>query len=197
MRKIAVVLLIVGCVLCLGACSLFYTFSQTQDGTIQLGYGKWNKKSFVIGYDWQVGMPQQVELPSQYLGTTVDALGGYTGRGYPCPFAVRFASPESMYPGADEYFSTDASMDVLQNGEVQVDEYVFSITLPDSLREIRYVVDSVSVAAYQTQDGPVYKVAKALYRFTIAEDNPYFYTRDGKLYDKGTDRLVDEFAYAQ
>lgn len=132
----------------------------------------------------------EINIPEECNGVRVEKLGGFFGRGAPDPFCLNF--PEKM---------TD------QNGEtVLITQYdgnpksknIETVTVKINIgKNIKYVYASMDTGYYTLLRAD--KTGK--YFCVVAEvscdvNNEYFYSKDGKLYDKNTNELVGGFNYS-
>ncbi len=200
MKKALRILLI----LCLLTANVFLLASCTgygmnEDTYYDIGVNTRKNKAFVARIHVEKGDPTDIVLPDTYEGVPVVALGGVFGRGMPCVFDVEI-SAGSFYPDADRYFDTlteylDTAPDMIGDA-YEVEEIFFTVTLPAGLQEAKRVNAYVSCAEYDNGDGTTYvKVLRPRISFSISEENGYFYTKNGKLYDKKTDELIEDLNY--
>lgn len=191
----------VSLVLCSAAvfsgCSLFYDY--TYENGVGIGYSKIEKSAFVADIGWKTGDSFTIVLPNEYNGIPIKELGGYFGRGVPSPFRFMI-DINALFPDCDDCYATDEKRLYDEppawwnNAEITNCDFV--ITLPSRLERIRYVSMDVFVAVYNLEDGTVFvKIIRPTYYFYISGENAAFYTKDGKLYDKKTNALIDEFVY--
>lgn len=128
--------IILFCLICV--CSLtgcFYSFENSGDGKFAFGVSSSEKNAFCICCNWDGGDTSFV-IPDEFMGYKVTALGGYTGRGYPCPFSVQI-DLDKVYPG-DGTYGEQADID----GEDPDDEYDilgFSVHLGANVVKIEHV----------------------------------------------------------
>jgi hypothetical protein len=182
---------------CASSCCLFY--DMTEENGISIGYSKAERNGFISRVEWQTDKPREIVLPSEYNGLTIRELGGYIGRGYPCPFYVSVNIRE-IYTDADDYSSTDEKYLYEENlswwDEVEITDYDFCITLPDELESLTFIDSSVQVAKYVREDGTVSaKVVRPTCYFYISESNKTFYTENGCLYYKKNKERAECFIY--
>lgn len=184
----------------LSACSMYYDIEDAEfEGRMMgMGYAEKLNRAFV-GYvvtDNQEG--ETIVLPDDYNGMPVTELGGYVGRGYPCPFLV-----EPLFLNEDEthYYVISRDEDLAEGTtsttEVITHNITYHVLLPKNLKELvyvhgRYIYLKKSKESADTEPVEVYRI---LYYFELDESNPYFYTENGKLYNKKTNELIDAFIY--
>lgn len=199
-RIINIILSVLFCgifLFCASSCSLFYDL--VEENGIAIGYSKVEKNGFISCVEWKTGSPKDIVLPSEYNGFVIKELGGYIGKGYPCPFCVS-VNVREIYADADDYFSTDEKYlhdeTLSWWDEVEIIDYDFCITLPDKLETLTYIDSSVQVAEYVQEDGTVLaKVIRPTCYFYIAESNKTFYTQNGCLYYKKNNERAEGFIY--
>lgn len=196
MKKILTALSLIF-VFSLSGCCLYYNLTTVAG--VDIGYSKIEKNCFIANILWTNGESQDIVLPSYYDGIPVKELGGYFGRGVPSPFCID-TDINILFPDADYYYGTDeATVNEETNPSTtkEIYEYKFTVTLPSELEKITYVINNVSVADYNSKDGSVTeKIFLPTYYFIISEENEFFYTESGYLYNKKTDELITDFKYA-
>lgn len=179
------------CAFFVSGCFLFYD-SETV-GEYFIGYRNFGKKAFIGCCTWDGDRDNMVfTVPDEYNGIKITMLGGYIGRGYPCPFTV---SPKLDKAGGERTFSTDSAGD-----DDEYETLVFTVRFGVNISELVYVSgenyigkdisDSATELGYRSDI--MYKI---VYRFEVDENNTAFYSKDGKLYNKIDDSLIDEFLY--
>lgn len=179
MRKKRYALLLLLALFAIALLPLAACYDGVRDGDLFWGVG--GRDAFFGAWHWD-GNRERMELtvPDEYEGKRVTALGGYAGRGYPCPFAV--VLPET--------FLADAVTDE-PTGEAY-ETLVFTVHLGKNIEEVY----ASTFHYYDRNEGDesvtVYKV---VYRFTVDEENPVFTAVDGKLYRRGDTEPLDAFFY--
>ncbi len=168
--------IILSSVFVLYSCSTSYSIDETDECVI--GY---NKKNAFIGYVKYDLDTKEIYLPSEYNDVLVEDLGGYYGRGVPTPFFL-------AYTGITEGFST--SRDEIDSNDTVI-EVNIDIYLPKYLKKCSNI--RTEVTGYYEGDHSVIFIAKCNYY--IDNSNEYFYTKNGKLYNKSNDTLVDNLIY--
>ncbi len=170
-------------VLCLTAfaflfCSGCYSFETFEGGVWSYGLGK--KDAFLIEYVWDGDEEnRRIVLPDTLGGVPLTTLGGYTGRGFPCPFRVTL--PES-YTNCD--FVTDQGG--AADGEIV--EIGFTLVVGSNLKKLDSLADNYY--PWKNGDGS-YIYYHPVYRYEVAEDNKTFYAKDGSLYEKATKKPAE------
>lgn len=164
-----------------------YHFVMSEDGRMSYGVCKFRKDVFCIGPEWEGG-DTSFEIPDEFMGYPVTTLGGYTGRGYPCPFAARANAVEADFTCSDGFF------DYHHRADDAYETLVFSVCLGKNVRKLGYV-DGKSYLGNYLNDEECDFTLKIVYSFTVDEENKTFFAENGKLYYKASGELVDEFFY--
>lgn len=169
------------CALTLLLCAgCWYSFESSEDGTFRYGLGI--KDVFLIEYVWDGESETRVELPDTIAGLPVTTLGGYTGRGYPCPFRVKLP---------DSYSNCDfvASSGVAERDETgEIIEIDFTLVLGSNLNSLYYLCDDYY--PWLNEDG-TYTYYHLVYRYEVAKDSATFYAENGVLYEKKTGKIAE------
>ena len=161
-----------------------------------LFFGNYNPDGAAVSYYTWDGDPEKTDIviPEKYGKQKIKCLGGYFGRGLPSPFFIDCSSYLGIKSDVDETVgSLTGSMDpsMIEPG-TKVVYTDFTIHLSKYIEKI-----------YARADATVYTVRgeKTAYcpRVSIIcdEDNTTFYSKDGKLYYRQDDTLVDGFLYAE
>jgi len=185
------------CAFAFCGCSLSYDFEDVNG--LGIGYSESENRAFISTIEWKGGDSKEIVLPCDYNGIAIKELGGYFGTGVPCPFGIDI-DIENIYTDADRYLSVDDE-DIWDETlgrwtEKTVEDYDFIITLPKHLEDATYISACSFVAEYDKGDGIIYaKIIRPRYYFIIDESSEYFYTKEGKLYEKETGRLITDFIY--
>lgn len=163
--------------------SLAYHLSQTEDGKFDIGYSK--RQAYISRYYWD-GDEQNmtIEIPDNFNGVPVTRLGGYFGRGVPCPFFVETVMD------IDEQIIGDESYDFSQyypNGYTSV-FLEFTVHINENLRELYY---GSLYYGFTVKEGENVTVYIPSYRYTCDENNATFYAEDGILYYKNSGERVE------
>ena len=184
----------------LSSCSSFYTCTHVDNMTIC--YNKMNKTAFIGGISLGLNDDHEIVLPNKYENYTINQLGGFFGRGVPTSFQVYITDlPEVELKDKDSEYMTDESYIYDETirwwNSYEVHDVRVSVTLPDSLETIKLAHgDMIHVRIID--DGSKLGFAdiwRVVYYFYIDENNSYFYTVDGKLYLRDSDRLMECFIY--
>ncbi len=189
----------IGLLLCVFLCSCT-TYNDSADvNGVYVGYSKLFQNYFIGGVSYEKGEDPRIVLPSVYEGHTINELGGYIGTGVPTPFSIVFEgedwfpdAPDEWYTTMEEYLYTD----FFEGYEVKVEDICFQITLPSGLERIKNLRCDDILCGEVTAEKLVY-VLRPVYYFEIAESNEYFYTQEGRLYDKQTKAPVQGIVYQE
>lgn len=199
MKKTMLICFILFILLFVSACSIedacfLYTSYGSVDG-IHVCINPFGKCCFVQTYfceEFYDGM--EIRIPDEYEGIPITRLGGFTGIGVPTPFDIYLMTD---VPEDSPYYGlvyTDPSFADLTD-PYTVEDLVFKLHLGKNIEQIDLVSSSVYYPSIN-EDGSITFLHPLVY-ICCAEDNPYFYSKDGKLYDKTTDTLIDVFDYAE
>lgn len=174
--------------------SLFYT-SVERDGGFAIAVNPVGGCCFVGEYLWEGGeQGGTITVPDACGERPVTQLGGYFGRGVPTPFTISLAGLMNA-PTGSEYcgvFMGDIAQFELDEAYTVV-TVPFVLNLGANLREVKFV-DRDSYYPHINEDGSVTFYHPVVW-VNCAEENPYFYSKEGRLYDRKTDELVAAFAY--
>lgn len=136
------------------------------------------KTCFAADYAWPEGAAEAViDLPEERDGYRVTELGGYIGRGLPCPFMVDL-------PGDPVLYSESA----LPAG-AEIEDYHLTLNIGRSLAGD----ENVAMDCYYCVGEN--RFVRILTTVNCSGDNPNFYAEDGRLYRKADDSLVEGFIY--
>ena len=202
MKRGLVLFLLVSLALCCTGCiaeSACWLYSS--DGKINGFYVAVNETAnccFVGTYTCEdYAENQEITIPDEFDGKPIKRIGGYCGSGVPSPFSISVAS---LYMNASE----DSEYGGIYHGdlkdfniaeEYRVENVRFVLNIGKNIKTIEFV-DMDEYYPHINEDGSITFYHPVVY-VKCAEDNPYFYSKDGKLYDKKTDALISQFAYAE
>ena len=163
-----------------GAGAGVYAYAQTKWETTQVeqqsyGVNTLTKKGFASTYHWSTTATEaEIVIPDTVDGYTVTKLGCYNGGGG-SPFAVSLN-------GALPFSGTLPE-------DAQVEQYHLVIHIGEKLKEAELVV--LDCYHKLMED----RFVQILVSIECDEENPYFYSQDGKLYKRTDNALVDGFFY--
>ena len=164
-----------------------YDFVTSEDGRMSFGVCEFKKDAFCIGPEWDGGK-MSFEIPDEFMGFPVTALGGYTGRGYPCPFAVR------VNAGEYDFTCDDGVFDVHHRADDEFATLVFSIRLGKNVKTIDFA-DGKLYLGRNLENGEFDFTAKIVYSFTVDGQNETFFAENGRLYKRAGGEPVESFFY--
>lgn len=196
MKKIYKNIAIIICAFCLylSLSGCFYSNEVSGDGKLSFGVNKMKKDVFC--YDcYYDGGDMSFTIPDKFMGYKVTTLGGYTGRGYPCPFSVRI-DLNKLYPEGETY----GSQEDIENKHPD-DEYdilTFTVHLGKNLVNLNRIEGKNYYVRHLEPNSGEYDVdvlCKIVYYFTVDEANPTLYAENGKLYYRKNNKLITDFYY--
>ena len=186
LRFVAVSVLLV-LLIGLSGCTGFYGKNDGLSGCLSVRVSDWKTRAFAAEYYWDGFTSAEtltIDIPDEYKGTPVTALGGYIGTGVPTPFTV--------VPSTNSQLELDhADFVVLSQLEddtvINYEEIYFTVNIGKNLKEINSVIRrNIPI---RMPDGTV-TVYEIDYRFNCSEENRTFYSRDGILYNRSDDKPV-------
>ncbi len=154
--------------------------SGTAD-SLTVFYNKVTRECMAAYFEWD-GNPSNTvfTVPDEFEGVPIKSLGGAVGRA-PTLFFVQL--PEEKKEGA---------VSVAHSAELKgkTDENTETITFTVKLgKNIRRFGDFVYEEYFEDENGKVLYIVKINYE--CSPENPRIYSKDGKLYSKMTDKLID------
>lgn len=169
----------------LTACSLFYDFEHVD--CFGIGYSKREKNAFISSCRWDGDRDNMTFIiPDDYNGIKIRDLGGYFGRGVPCPFGISVNTEEVTFVSSETF------------GDDDYESLVFTVVLGKSISNVKYVVGKNYFGTNTQNENGEYisdTLYKVVYYFEVSPENPTFYSENGKLYNKSDGSLIDEFFY--
>lgn len=146
------------------------------------GFGVNDVEAFAAEYAWD-GSEEGLTaaIPERYEGMGVTAIGGFYGRGVPCPF--RASIPDSLKTIQGDYFITSSPFE----GDTY-ENLVFHFAMSKNVREVRNAQPCYYLGVtVDNADDILYKVS---YDWTVEKGNSTFYAEEGKLYYQSDHSLV-------
>ncbi len=201
MKKLYAFIISIVFVVCLSGCfveeiSVFYTDLGEKDG-FTIAVNETGNCCFVSQYNCtEYTENQEILIPDEYEGTPITRIGGYYGKGGPMPFVISVSELYMNAPEESRYhtvFSGDISKFDFPD-EYNVENLVFNLNMGKNIEVIKNVTMDVYYP-HINEDGSV-TFYHPVVNINCSEENEYFYSENGKLYDKKTDELITEFAYA-
>lgn len=200
MKKFLVLLLSISLIFCLSGCffedvSLLYSDSAEVDG-LYIAINKTSKCCFVGGYQYtEYTENPEITIPDDYNGIPIKRIGGYFGRGFPTPFSISLAELYMNAPEDSEYdaiFIGDRNeFEILE--DYVIEDVVFNLNIGKNIEVIEFV-DMDEYYPHINDDGSI-TFYHSVVNINCSDENKYFYSKDGKLYNKKTDELITDFAY--
>lgn len=137
----------------------------------------------------------EITIPDDYDGIPIKRIGGYSGTGYPCPFYISLAALYMNAPEGSRYNAVFAC-NIDEAGiteEYNIEDVVFNLNIGKNIE----VIEHVAMDQYYphiNDDGSI-TFYHAVVNITCSDQNQYFYSKNGKLYDKKSNELISAFAY--
>ncbi|MBR0159448.1 MAG: hypothetical protein IJM24_10270 [Clostridia bacterium] len=187
LRSFAAVSVLLVLLIVLSGCTGFYGKNDGLSGCLSVRVSDWKTRAFAAEYYWDGFTSAEtltIDIPDEYKGTPVTALGGYIGTGVPTPFTV--------VPSTNSQLELDhADFVVLSQLEddtvINYEEIYFTVNIGKNLNNI--VLASRGSIPIRMPDGTV-TVYEIGYRFNCSEENRTFYSSDGILYNRSDDKPV-------
>jgi hypothetical protein len=200
MKKTVAFLLLVSFILCLSACDLdgvayFYSYAGEYNG-FGIDVNKLANCCFVSGYtctEYTEGM--EITIPDDYNGIPIKRIGGFSGIGAPSPFRIDLSQVYMNAPEGSEFDMIWRYPDDELSVAYTIENVVFQLNIGKNIEEIDFVFMD-DYYPHINEDGTVTFYHPVVY-ITCSEENTTFYSKDGKLYYKSTNALVEDFAYPE
>jgi len=196
MKKFLALILPIILLFCLTGCvfeevSLLYSVDGEKDG-FYIAVNETANCCFVGGYTCtEYVKNQEITIPDEYENKPITRIGGYCGRGVPSPFYI---SLEELYMNALEGSEYAAVFCGDISDDYHVEELPFIFHIGQNIKTIEYV-EMEQYYPHINEDGSITFYHPVVY-VICSENNTYFYSQNGKLYDKKTNELISAFAYA-
>ncbi|MGN0814977.1 MAG: hypothetical protein ACI4MH_07080 [Candidatus Coproplasma sp.] len=186
-KRFSIIFAVAASLLIVCGCSLFYSAEISDDG--QYHFGVSNRDAFLISYVWDgTEEGKTLVIPDEFNGVPVTRLGGYTGRGCPCPFGIWLPeaySNDSDCDLSDDFFDNQETVDNWFPDGYEIIEITFTVVLGKNVQSLYYSNGDNYYRQFTTEGQPT-KLYKAVFCYSCSEDNPKFYSQDGVLYEKST-----------
>lgn len=200
MKKFIALITVLACVLMLSGCtaeeiSLLYSEFGYEDN-FNFAVNKTANCCFVSNYDCtEYTEDMELTVPDEFNGVLVKRLGGYFGRGLPCPFLISLSEYINA-PEGSEYCGiyNEASLSRIDD-EYTVENIRFILNIGKNIDTVEYV-EMDTYYPHINDDGSITFYHPVVY-INCSEENRHFYSKDGKLYGKATDIIIYGFAYAE
>ena len=201
MKKTTAILLLISLLLCLSACdfadaAMFYTDSAEIDG-LHIEINKIADRCFVSHYpvsEYTEGMT--ITIPDDYNGIPIKRIGGFVGSGAPCPFIIDLSELYMNAPEGSDYSGVYGDHPDRFNiaDEYSVEEVLFQLHIGKNIEVVDFIMNDYY--PHINEDGSI-TFYHPVVCITCSEDNTTFYSKDGKLYHRANDALVEDFAYPE
>jgi hypothetical protein len=185
---------------CISGCaleevSLLYSDSTEKDG-FYIAINKTANCCFVGKYNCaEYTENLEITIPDDCNGVPIKRIGGYYGRGVPTPFFISVADLYINAPEDSDYnsvFSGDINeYDISE--EYTIKDIVFHLNIGKNVEIIEFVVMD-KYYPHINEDGSIVFYHPVV-NIECSSENNYFYSKQGKLYNKNTDKLVSDFVY--
>lgn len=207
---------IIGVMLMFSSCSVSFDQTGYHDG-LAIHYGELSGYAFAGEYEIEEPCREiTINVPDSYEGHPVKQLGGYFGMGVPTPFGVYFSYQHfyhSYYsfesdiidisynlPDESRWVSASDAVILPMTVTVNIGPNVSAIggpnapgTAPASDSDDRPLRGTGLYMSIDCADEKVFYIPA--YYFNCSEENTTFYSKNGRLYFREDDRLVEYFAY--
>ena len=200
MKKFIALITVFTCVLMLSGCvteeiSLLYSDSGSEDN-FNFAVNKTANCCFVSSYDCtEYTEDMELTVPDEFNGVPVKRLGGYFGRGVPSPFLISLNEYVNAPDGSEYYAIYNEASLISIDDEYTVGNIRFILNIGKNIDTVEYV-EMDNYYPHINDDGSITFFHPVVY-INCSEDNRHFYSKDGKLYDKATDKLILDFAYSE
>lgn len=201
MKKLLAVLLTIALIVCFSGCAPEnYSLLYTQDGVIDGFKVAVNEKANCCFVGWYTCTEyvenQEITIPDEYENVPITRIGGYYGRGVPTAFDINIADLYMNAPEGSRYDCLFLRETVnAETLEHTIEELPFVLNIGKNINTVVYV-DMDYYYPHLNEDGSVTFYHPVVY-VNCSEENEYFYSENGKLYDKKTNELISEFAYTE
>ena len=171
----------------LSGCTGYSSSNSARMGDYTVIISDSGSECFVRTYRWN-GDPDNtvIDIPDNYSDNTIVAqLGGFTGTGVPNPFSIE---------GPDDLVVWNTGDLDKYDVPVYQDDIVFTLKMGRNIKKFytniysKDAVDPYMHIGVEQDDGSIifYRV---LINVECSDDNPAFYSKDGKLYSRKDDSL--------
>lgn len=195
LKRIFIIAVIVLVLAGMGSCAVAYFMDSSMmygeldeitDGAAVCMPHNYRKACFIYQYSLTIDEYDKAVLTiPDYCGEyRITQMGGYIGIGAPCHFYLQL----------NGYAPVWSSIDI---SGLPVNQYMLEVNLGPYIKHISAIMTVKDNADYR---GSFCYRGNGEYRqylvyVNCSEDNPYFYSVDGRLYNKKDDTLVTKFAY--
>lgn len=200
--RVLIIIVLIG-TLIFGACryvlgdfAMFYSVDMIEDG-LEIKINYIGNSCYISGYectDFPDG--KVITIANDYDGVPIKKIGGYFGRGVPDPFEISMSEVINAEEGsryANVWYGDITQYKITE--AYTIEDVVFELNIGKNIKEI----EKVEMDAYYphiNDDGSITFYHPVVY-VKCSEENKKFYSEDGKLYYKSSDKLVEKFEYAE
>ena len=136
-----------------------------------------------------------ITIPEHYNDSKIKGLGGYCGRGVPTPFKIILTeeAEKILCQNATGWSYMIHTADIVAD---TVKYLKFTVNISKHIKEIENLcAGGIIVAEYTEKDETKCNVYVLTCYVTCHDDNKTFYAKEGKLYFRENDVLVEDFVY--
>ncbi|MBO6229251.1 MAG: hypothetical protein J6O50_01675 [Ruminiclostridium sp.] len=184
-RQIAAILTAGIMVFSTAGCTLYQRDATDSKSSLHYYVNDLDKEAFVENYYWngtESGLA--IDIPDDINGNRITALGGFFGTGVPARFSV------STDKGAQElgYYYDQYAFQATDKENSEYKELVFDIDIGSNVGKLMF--ENGCRIRYSDDNGTsiYYEV---VYNVTCSDKNETYYAKDGKLYLRADDSLVE------
>ena len=179
------------------AAGTLFALSGCWSGSGQEGafrFATQGKEAMVYHYQWDGDEENRtIVIPETYMGKyTVTTVGGYIGRGYPCPFAIFLPAEIETAYSIDGGYDPDELVEIGWFESYTIVNYEFRLILGANVKDVSYVDQCVWVC----KDGERATLYYLRVYVECAAENKHYYSENGRLY-QADGALVEGFLYAE
>ncbi|MBQ8550352.1 MAG: hypothetical protein IJ426_03340 [Clostridia bacterium] len=184
--------------------SFFYSSDAINVDGFDIHTNALSRKAFVATYECtEYTENMEITIPDKCKGIPVTNLGGFTGKGYPHCFTV---SVDSIYDNFNDYLPDSGSVpnpndpfiDLYSSFEEQGKciyvDLPFVLNIGKNIKKIYSIC--TSEACHINDDGTMTVYRPVISEIRCDKRNKKFYSKDGKLYYKSSNKLVEDFENA-
>ncbi len=179
-KRISVLLITGAVMLCAAGCTT-YNDNEVADG-LDIYYSRFGGDAFAGRYYWNGSEDSMtITVPDEYKGYKINSLGGFFGTGVPMFFRVE---PDDKENNGYYYKYTYPEYDP----GAEYKELVFTLEIGKNISKIKGVEDGF---LYRKNENGAVVCCEVVYNIICAEGNDNYYSKDGRLYLRSDDTLVD------
>lgn len=167
-----------------------YDANNPETMNMQIYYNSASKKAFVGSVEVN-NKNLDIVIPNNIGDIKINSLGGYHGTGVPTLFYIDY-NPD--YDLINDYFkcSKEDYEDKKNIYEITKYDVSINITLPkylNTIRKSRFNYDSLEYYINPTEEKAIiFNISR---KYNIDENNKYYYTKDGFIYNKKTNEIIN------